>query len=99
MLELINHCNALTKDELDKALDNPTGQPPDLDAAARKALVSQAYRRLDAIYRTNEALRCTIFERALAIRNSAAVASYWSSFFGIGEPIYTPPSNSKDCLP
>ena len=97
-LELVNHCNALTKDALEKAVDTQTGAPPSLDTAARKTLVSQAYQRLDAIYRTNEALRCVIFARALAIRQSEAVDSYWSSFFGIGEPIYKPAPATKDCV-
>jgi hypothetical protein len=96
-LELVNHCNALTKDALEKAADSPTGAPPSLDPAARKTLVAQAYQRLDAIYRTNEALRCVIFELALAIRQSAEVDSYWSSFFGIGEPTYKAASDGKDC--
>ena len=98
LLDLVNHCNGLVKDDLDKGVDSRTGAPVGLDAAARKALTSHAYLRLDAIYRTNEALRCVIFDRALAIRQSAAVDSYWSSFFGIGEPTYKPAVESKDCL-
>jgi len=97
-LELVNHCNAIAKDPVENAVDTPTGAPPSLDPTSRKTLTTQAYQRLDAIYRTNEALRCVIFERALAIRQSAAVDSYWSSFFGIGEPIYRLTSNGKDCL-
>ena len=98
LLDLVNHCSALVKDDLEKGVDSRTGAPVGLDSAARKALISRAYARLDAIYRTNEALRCVIFDRALAIRQSAAVDSYWSSFFGIGEPSYKPAADGKDCL-
>ncbi len=97
-LELVNHCNALTKDDLEKVLDTQSGAPPKLDDVARKALVTHSYQRLDAVYRTNEALRCIIFQRALAIRANEAVDSYWSSFFGIGEPIYKPAADSKECV-
>jgi len=97
-LELVNHCNALTKDDLEKVVETRDGAPPQLDDAAREALAKHSYKRLDAIYRTNEALRCIIFQRALAIRANEAVDSYWSSFFGIGEPTYKPAADSKDCI-
>ena len=98
LLDLVNHCNALVKDDLEKGVDARTGAPVDLDAAARKALTSHAYARLDAIYRTNEALRCVIFDRALAIRRSAAVDSFWSSFFGIGDPVYKAAPDDRQCV-
>ena len=47
--------------------------------------------QLDAIYKTNEARRCIIFTRALTIRQSLLVNSYWGSFFGLAQPrIRTP---------
>ncbi len=98
VLEVVNHCAGLVKDDIDKAVDAEGGAPPKLDAAARKAFADAGYARLDALYKTNEALRCVIFERALAIRDSTAVDSYWGSFFGLSQRSYTPPSDGKDCL-
>ena len=97
VLEVVNHCSQLVKDEIDKAVDAEAGAPPKLDAAQRKAFADPAYARLDAIYKTNEALRCIIFTRALTIKQSLAVNSYWGSFFGFSQPSYAKP-NEKDCL-
>ena len=97
VLEVVNHCSQLVKDDIDKAVDAEAGAPPKLDAAARKAFADPAYARLDAIYKTNEALRCIIFTRALTIRQSLAVNSYWGSFFGFSQPSYARP-DEKDCL-
>ncbi len=97
MLEVVNHCGGLVKDEIDKAVDTEGGAAPKLDEAARKAFAQPAYARLDAIYRTNEALRCIIFSRALSIRRSLEADSYWGSFFGLSAPAYVRP-DEKDCL-
>ena len=97
VLEVVNHCAGLVKDEIDKTVDAEAGTPPKLDAAARKAFADPAYARLDAIYKTNEALRCIIFTRALTIRQSLLVNSYWGSFFGLAQPSYALP-DEKDCL-
>jgi hypothetical protein len=97
VLEVVNHCAGLIKDDIDKLIDVDAAAPTQLDAAARKAFAEPAYKRLDAIYKTNEALRCVIFLRALAIRNSIQADSYWSSFFGLAQPSYVRP-NEKDCL-
>jgi hypothetical protein len=54
---------------------------------------------LDAIYKTNEALRCVIFARALLIRQSLMADSYWGSFFGFARETYVPSrGDSKECL-
>src|SRR5271169_2868341 len=97
VLEVVNHCAQLVKDEIDSAVDAEAGAPPNLDAAARRAFADPAYARLDAVYKTNEALRCIIFTRALTIRQSLLVYSYWGSFFGLSQPAYTRP-DEKDCL-
>src|ERR1700722_17491031 len=97
VLEVVNHCAGLVKNEIDKTVDPESGTPPKLDAAARKAFADPAYARLDAIYKTNEALRCIIFTRALTIRQSLLVNSYWGSFFGLAQPGYARP-DEKDCL-
>jgi hypothetical protein len=86
-------------DEINKAVDVGAGAPQKLDAAARKALADSAYPKLDAVYKTNEALRCVIFARALLIRGNLAADSYWGSFFGFAQETYVPsPSDSKECL-
>jgi hypothetical protein len=97
VLEVVNHCAELVKDEIDKTLDPESGAAPKLDAAARKAFADPAYARLDAIYKTNEALRCIIFKRALTIRQSLLADSYWGSFFGLAQPGYAR-LDEKDCL-
>ncbi len=99
VLEVVNHCTSLVSTEIDKAVDAAAGAPPKLDAAARKAFADAAYPRLDAIYKTNEALRCVIFARSLVIRQSLMVDSYWGSFFGFAQQTYAPPSgDGRECL-
>ena len=97
VLEVVNHCAGLVKNEIEKTVDAEAGTPPKLDPAARKAFADPAYVQLDAIYKTNEALRCIIFTRALTIRQSLLVNSYWGSFFGLAQPGYARP-DEKDCL-
>jgi hypothetical protein len=97
-LEVINHCNGLTKDDLDNAMGADQPAAPRPDPAAKKALVDAAYLRLDALYRTNEAMRCIIFDRALAIRQSLMAETFWGSFFGVPEPVYKLRSDGGDCL-
>jgi hypothetical protein len=99
VLEVINHCAGVVSDEINKAVDVGAGAPQKLDAAARKAFADSAYPKLDAVYKTNEALRCVIFARALLIRGNLAADSYWGSFFGFAQETYVPsPSDSKECL-
>ena len=93
VLAVINHCHGKMKDELEGQIDNR-----DADAGARKALVDLSYRRLDHLYRTNEALRCIMFERASAIRRAATTESYWGTFFGIGTPNYIVAPGEKACV-
>jgi hypothetical protein len=95
VLEVVNHCAGLVKDDIDKLVDIDAGPPTKLDAAARKTFADPAYAKLDAIYKTNEALRCVIFLRALAIRNSILVDSYWGSFFGLSQPSYVRPDETS----
>ncbi len=97
VLEVVNHCSALVNDAIDKAVDTEAGAAPKLDEAARKAFVAPAYVKLDAVYKTNETLRCIIFTRALTIRQSMLIDSYWGSFFGLAQPSYVRP-DEKDCL-
>ena len=51
VLEVVNHCAGLVKNEIEKAVDAEAGTPPKLDAAARKAFADPAYVKLDAITR------------------------------------------------
>lgn len=93
VLEIINHCHGLTKDALEPLIfRTDTGQ---VDA---RPVIATAYRRLDHLYRTNEVLRCVIFERALTIRKSISVESYWGTFFGVSQPNYEMPKDSRKCI-
>ena len=89
VLEVVNHCSALVNEAIDKAVDAGAGAAPKLDEAVRKAFATPPIVKLDAVYKTNEALRCIIFTRALAIRQTLLVNSYWGSFFGLSQPSYS----------
>lgn len=94
VMEVINHCHGKMKDELEGLVDNrPRAATPE-----GKAIIDLSYRRLDHLYRTNDALRCIIFERALAIRRTAGAESYWGTFFGIGQAEYKLPDGMKSCV-
>lgn len=94
VMEVINHCHGRMKDELEGLIDarakvaTPEG----------RALIDLSYRRLDHLYRTNDALRCVIFERALAIRNAVGAESYWGTFFGFSRLNYALPESARSCL-
>jgi hypothetical protein len=93
VLEIINHCHGRMKDEMDGMIDKRGSAT----AEERQTLTDLSYRRLDHLYKTNEALRCLIFGRVLAIRRAIAAESYWGTFFGVGQVIYALPENSKSC--
>lgn len=94
VLAVINHCHGKMKDELDALIDTRETAI----AEARKALADTSFKRLDHLYRTNEALRCIMFERALAIRSAAATESYWGTFFGVGTPNYAVATGETACV-
>lgn len=94
VLEVINHCQGRMKDEIDVLIDTRTTATD----AQRKALTELSYRRLDHIYRTNDTLRCVIFERALAIRRMVSAESYWGTFFGFGVLTYDIPKTGRGCV-
>lgn len=95
VLEIVNHCQSVTKDALQPIIDaraeGGAPAPADIEASAL------AFRRLDALYRVNDALRCIIFERALSIRGQLASESYWGTFFGVGDPHYVA-RGGRDCV-
>ncbi len=94
VLEIVNHCHGRMKDELEGLIDKRATMP----AAERMALIGLSFRRLDHLYKTNEALRCVIFERALAIRRAVSAESYWSTFFGVGQVNYVQASPMRACV-
>jgi hypothetical protein len=94
VLEIINHCHGRMKDELEGLIDKRATA----NLSERKALTDLSFRRLDHLYKTNETLRCVIFERALAIRRTVSAESYWSTFLGIGQVNYVLPSPAKICV-
>ena len=40
-------------------------------------------------------MRCLIFGRALAMRQSLAVDSFWGAFFGLADPSYKTPDETN----
>ena len=97
VLAVINNCAGLITDDIYAVSNSLSSNPPKIDAARRKSFVDPAYRRLDALYKTNEALRCIIFTRALAMRRALSVSNYWVSYFGFDAPSYKAP-DPKSCL-
>jgi hypothetical protein len=93
VLEVINHCHGRMKDEIESLIDKKDGP----QTQARAALIALSYRRLDHLYRTNDALRCVIFERALAIRQTVSAESYWGTFFGVTPVVYGQLAGRKGC--
>ena len=64
-----------------------------------KDILDRSYLRLDHVWHVNDALRCMIVERALAIRRSFAEASFFETVLGVAMPTaYTLPSDAQDCL-
>ena len=94
VLEVINHCQGRMKDEIDAMIDTRDTASD----AQRKALTDLSYRRLDHLFRTNDTLRCVIFERALAIRKMVNAESYWGTFFGIGQVNYEQQKGARGCV-
>jgi len=97
VLEVVNHCSGLVKEQIDKATTYLAKAAPKLADADRKAFTDLAYKRLDALYRTNETLRCVIFTRALAMRGYLNVDGFWGAYFGLDDPSYKAP-DTKSCL-
>jgi hypothetical protein len=97
VLEVVNHCAGLLKDQIDKATNYLAKDRPKLEGPDLKAFTDLAYKRLDALYRTNETLRCVIFGRALEMRGALDVGSFWGSFFGLEPPSYKAP-DVKNCI-
>jgi len=96
-LELVNHCQQRLKAAIEPLIE-PSPGAKTLEGVARKALVDASYRRLDMLYRANDALRCVMFDRAVAIRGALASQSYWSAFFGMEAPVYRIARPLKECL-
>jgi hypothetical protein len=92
-LEVVNHCQGKMKDELEGLIEK-RAEP---DSPARAEVIAASYRRLDHLFRTNDVLRCVIFERALAIRQSISGESYWGTFFGVTPPTYVLPEGRRGC--
>lgn len=96
LLELINHCQDQLKSSL-QALVDPPASGARLDATQRKASVDLAYRKLDQLYRTNDSLRCVMFDRAISIRDALSSQSYWSASLGIERPVYRISRKIDEC--
>jgi hypothetical protein len=94
VMELINHCHGRTKDDIDRLIETRET----VTDADRKAMVELSMRRLDNLYKTNEILRCVIFDRVLDIRRAANGEGYWGTFFGVSEIGYKRSSEKRPCL-
>ncbi len=92
ILTVINHCQDLVKTDIDTLAKAPA------DDAASKKLIDQSYFRLSHIYYIDDALRCVILERAVAMRRSLDAELTLGSFFQIGPRSYKIPVKERDCL-
>jgi hypothetical protein len=97
-IEVVNHCQARVKDVMQPLIDDREAGRP-VEGVARTSAVNLAFRTLDHVYRTNELLRCVIFDRALAIRGQQEAESYWGTFFGVAGPAYRLPERPRSCAP
>jgi hypothetical protein len=92
ILTVINHCQDLVKSDI-----GDIGKAAN-DQTARQKLVDQSYFRLSNIYYINDALRCVILERAVAMRRSLDTELSLGSFFEVGPKTYKIPVKERDCL-
>ncbi len=92
ILTVINHCHDLVKSGIED-LGKTAG-----DQTARKRLIDQSYFRLSNIYYINDALRCVILERAVAMRQGLDTELSLGSFFQIGPQTYSIPVKESDCF-
>lgn len=92
ILKVIDHCHDLVKTNI-----NDLSQRS-VDPASRKKLIDESYLRLSHIYHINNALRCMILERAIAMRGSLDTELSWSSVFWIGPQKYSIPTNERECV-
>lgn len=96
LLEIVNHCHGQLKNIIEPLIA-PTPDERRM-TKANKDRIDAAYRRLDRLYKMNDALRCVIFDRAMAIRGAQSTQSYWSAFFGVQAPTYRPGRQVSDCV-
>jgi hypothetical protein len=94
VMELINHCHGRTKEDIDRLMETREA----VSDEKRKETIDLTMRRLDHLYKTNETLRCVIFDRVLDIRRAASGESYWGTFFGISEIGYQRSAEKRPCL-
>jgi hypothetical protein len=90
ILKVIDHCHGLVRTniyDLDKT---------SIDQTSRKRLIDDSYLRLSHIYHINDALRCVILERAIAMRRS--LDTELGSFFWTGPQKYNIPTKEGDCV-
>jgi len=73
------------------------GKTPN-DQTARKRLLDDSYFVLSNIYYINDALRCVMLGRAVAMRHSLDAELSLGSFFQIGPQRYKIPVKERDCL-
>jgi hypothetical protein len=92
ILTVINHCQDLVKSDIEKLGESAT------DVTARKALLDSSYFRLSNIYYIDDALRCVILERAVAMRRSLDTELSLGSFFQLGPQNYGLPARESECL-
>ena len=92
ILNVINYCHGGVKDIVSKV------DKASLDQTSRKKLIDEAYIRLSHIYYINDAFRCVVFERAVAMRRSFDSKLGWGSLFWIGPQQYSLPAKEGDCF-
>ncbi|MGO9672678.1 MAG: hypothetical protein ACLPSF_00640 [Methylocella sp.] len=92
ILTVINHCQDLVRTDI-----NSLGKTPD-DQTALKRILAESYFRLSHIYYIDDALRCVILERAVAMRRSLDAELSWGSFFHAARKAYEIPVKEHECI-
>ena len=91
ILKVIDHCQDVVKSGVADIARTT-------DDDARKKLLQQAYFRLSNIYYIDDALRCVILERAVAMRRSLDSDLSLASLFETAPRSYAIPAREGDCL-
>jgi hypothetical protein len=99
LLEVSAHCQGLIKDEIEGPIADRDAGKIGVAQKPIKEIIDRSYLRLDHIWHVNDALRCMIVERALAIRRSFAEVSFFDTVLGVATPTdYALRSDAQDCL-
>ena len=93
LLQIIEHCHDLARQDIEKA---SADKHPPASCVEGEQNICHFHRRKAQIWWLNKVVRCTIFERAVAIRNEVAQTTW--SFMPQVPANYELPQDAHDCV-